>query len=315
MRLRSLGDTGLKVSVLGFGGGPISGDYLGPADDGESLRTLNLALDLGINFYDTVDRQGSGRSERLIGQAFKGKRDKVVIATKGGRLPVRNGKKVLTDYSRSYIHQAIEASLKRLQSDYVDLYQIHNPPLEVIAKGEVFEVFDELRRQGKTRFIGLCVGKPMEGLNAMVRDGFHAIQAAYNLLDQEAACELFPLAHQGGVGVIARVPLASGLLTGKFTDASQWTQGDLRHRMYPGDRLAEELRKIDALKTLVQGDGQSLGRFSLRFVLSNPHVSTVIPGAKTRSELEDNVSAAEKGPLGREELRRVDELWRRDFRP
>ncbi|HEX9878786.1 MAG TPA: aldo/keto reductase [Candidatus Binatia bacterium] len=315
MRLRSLGDTGLKVSELGFGGGPISGDYLGPADDAESLRALNRALDLGINFYDTVDRQGSGRSERLIGQAFKGKRDKVIIATKGGRLPGPSGEKILTDYSRRHIHLAIEASLKRLQSDYVDLYQIHNPPLEVIAKGEVFEVFDELKRQGKTRFVGLCAGKPVEGLNAMERGGFHAIQAAYNLLDQEAACELLPLAHQGGVGVIARVPLASGLLTGIFTGDSQWTQGDLRRRLYPRDRLAEELRKIDALKALVQRDGQSLGQFSLRFVLSNSLISTVIPGAKTAAELEDNVSAAEKGPLGEEELRRIDELWRKDFRP
>ncbi len=314
MKLRSLGDTGLKVSELGFGGGPISGDYLGPADEKEALWTLKRALDLGVNFYDTVDRQGSGKSERLIGKAFKGHRDKVIIATKGGRLPGRNDKKVVSDYSRKYIHRAIEASLKRLQSDYVDIYQIHNPPLEVFVRGEVFDVFDELRRAGKTRFVGLCLGNPDEGLAVMDKARNQSLQVTYNLLNQEAGEKLFPAAQKSGIGVIARVPLASGLLTGAFTRDSQWAEGDLRRRMYPREKLEEEIRKIEVLKTLFQGDTDSLVQAALRFVLSNPQVSTVIPGAKTVQELEENVSASERGPLTQEDLNRIRELWKKNFR-
>ncbi len=314
MKLRNLGDTGLKISELGFGGGPISGDYLGPADDGEALRTLKRALDLGVNFYDTVDRQGSGRSEQLIGKAFKGNRDKVIIATKGGRLPGRNDEKVVSDYSRKYIHRAIEASLKRLQSDYVDIYQIHNPPLEVLERGEVFDVFDELRRSGKTRFVGLCLGNPDEGLAVMDKARNQSIQVTYNLLNQDAAERIFPAAQKAGLGVIARVPLASGLLTGTFTRNNQWAEGDLRRRMYPREKLEEELRKIEILKSLVQGGTASLVQAALRFVLSNPHVSTVIPGARTVQELEENVLAAERGPLTQEDLNGIRELWRNNFR-
>lgn len=314
MKLRSLGDTGLKVSELGFGGGPISGDYLGPADDREALRTLKRALDLGVNFYDTVDRQGSGRSEQLIGKAFKGDRDKVIIATKGGRLPGRNDEKVVSDYSRKYIHRAIEASLKRLQSDYVDIYQIHNPPLEVLERGEVFDVFDELRRAGKTRFVGLCLGNPDEGLAVMDEARNQTMQVTYNLLNQEAAERLFPAAKKAGLGVIARVPLASGLLTGMFTRDSQWAEGDLRRRMYPREKMEEELRKIEILKSFSQGGTTSLTQTALRFVLSNPHVSTVIPGARTVQELEENVLAAERGPLTQEDLDGIRKLWRTNFR-
>lgn len=314
MKLRSLGDTGLKVSELGFGGGPISGDYLGPADDGEALRTLKRAQDLGVNFYDTVDRQGSGRSEQLIGKAFKGDRDKVIIATKGGRLPGRNDEKVVSDYSRKYIHRAIEASLKRLQSDYVDIYQIHNPPLEVLERGEVFDVFDELRRAGKTRFVGLCLGNPDEGLAVMDEARNQSMQVTYNLLNQEAAERLFPAAKKAGLGVIARVPLASGLLTGMFTRDSQWAEGDLRRHMYPREKMEEELRKIEILKSFFQGGTTSLTQTALRFVLSNPHVSTVIPGARTVQELEENVLAAERGPLTQEDLNGIRKLWRTNFR-
>lgn len=314
MKLRSLGDTGLKVSELGFGGGPISGDYLGPADDREALRTLKRALDLGVNFYDTVDRQGSGRSEQLIGKAFKGVRDKVIIATKGGRLPGRNDEKVVSDYSRKYIHRAIEASLKRLQSDYVDIYQIHNPPFEVLERGEVFDVFDELRRAGKTRFVGLCLGNPDEGLAVMDEARNQTMQVTYNLLNQEAAERLFPAAKKAGLGVIARVPLASGLLTGMFTRDSQWAEGDLRRHMYPREKMEEELRKIEILKSFFQGGTTSLTQTALRFVLSNPHVSTVIPGARTVQELEENVLAAERGPLTQEDLNGIRKLWRTNFR-
>ena len=300
MNYRTLGSTGIKVSEIGFGAWAIGGATdaqgipvgWGNATDDESLAALRRARDLGVTFFDTADLYGYGRSESLIGIVLSKVRDQVVIATKVGNVRTTSGQ-VIKDFSKRHIFYAIDGSLKRLRTDYVDLYQLHNPSLEDLERGSIQEAMEMLQSLGKIRFWGISVSTPQEGI-AAIRNGWgYTLQVLYNVLNQSAAAELFPLAIEKNFGIIARVPLASGLLTGKYRTQSTFAGDDVRQNFLTPRRLAEALERIAEVKGIVGGEARSLGEAALRFVLAEQAVSTVIPGARNAHQVELNVAASD----------------------
>jgi aryl-alcohol dehydrogenase-like predicted oxidoreductase len=299
MNYRTLGSTGIKVSEIGFGAWAIGGATdaqgvpvgWGHATDEESLAALRRARDLGVTFFDTADLYGYGRSESLIGIVLSKVRDQVAIATKVGNVRTTSGQ-VIKDFSKRHIFYAIDGSLKRLRTDYVDLYQLHNPSLADLERGSIQEAMEMLQSLGKIRFWGISVSTPQEGI-AAIRNGWgYTLQVLYNVLNQSAAQELFPLALRENFGIIARVPLASGLLTGKYHLQSTFPVDDVRQNFLTPRRLAEALERIAEVKGIVGGEARSLGEAALRFVLAEQAVSTVIPGARNAHQVELNVAAS-----------------------
>ncbi len=313
MRYRILGRTGLKVSEIGFGAWAIGGPATlggmpigwGKVDDAASLRTLEACLDCGINFIDTADVYGHGHSEELIGRAFKGKRDKVIIATKVGNreTPERGWFK---DFSREWVLRAVEASLRRLDTDYIDLYQLHSPHEDFRYTPELFDVFEELKRMGQIRFYGVSVGPWRHGLSVIETGRGDALQILFNLLEREAARGLFPVAEKQNVGIIARVPLASGFLTGKFTAETRFPPDDHRSLRYPPEKVRELVARVEKIKSTIAGWGKSMAQVALQYCLSYSAVSTVIPGAKTPEQLRENARAGEEPPLAPEQARELE---------
>ncbi len=313
MEYRTLGTTGLRVSAIGLGT-MVHAGHFGPMNDAESLSAIDAALELGVNFIDTSDAYGAGYSETLLGKALKGRRDKVILATKGGNIMAgpNRGK---TDFSSVYIGRVMDESLKRLQTDYVDLYQLHNPNVEVIERGEVWELLERRKKEGKIRHYGVSINKMEEGVAAVKGGRSDTIQVEYNMLVQQPAQELFPLAQKANVGVIARAPLRRSLLTGKLTVADQkrFLGEDVRARNFPGDLFAKELEKVELFRFLERGSGRSLAGAAIAFCLAHPAVSVVIPGARNAQQMRENAAAADlRLPL--QELQRVTELWRNGFR-
>lgn len=300
MQHRELGRTGIKVSVIGFGGWAIGGAAeasgtplgWGRTSDDESLAAIRRARDLGVNFFDTADSYGFGRSESLLGIVLSRKRQDVVIATKVGIVRTASGE-LRKDFSKQHIFHAVDGSLKRLRTDYIDVYQMHNPPIDVLRREEIQEAMEMLQDAGKIRFWGVSVSTVEEALEIVNRGWAHALQVLYNILNQEPARDLFPLAKEKGYGIIARVPLASGLLTGKFRADAQFAADDVRQNFLTPRRLEEALRRVDEVRSIVGGSARSLAEAALRFVISNDAISTTIPGAKNAHQVEMNVTAGD----------------------
>jgi aryl-alcohol dehydrogenase-like predicted oxidoreductase len=312
MKYRTLGKTGLRVSIVGLGT-MVHAGHFGPMKDSESLEAIETALELGVNFIDTSDAYGAGYGETLLGNAFKGKRDKIVIATKGGNVMVgpNRGKRI---FEPDYISRVMDESLRRLQTDYIDLYQLHNPTVEVIERGAVWEVLERAKKAGKIRHYGVSINSTEEG-TAAVKDGrAETIQVEYNLLAQEPAETFFPAAQQANIGVIARVPLKRGILTGKLkqSDEQRFQGEDVRARSFKGEAFAQELAKAEQLKFLAHGPVQSLGQAAIAFCIAHPAVSVVIPGARNAEQMRENASAADV-EIPAADLEKISDLWRRNF--
>src|SRR5438128_2250666 len=296
MQYRELGRTGIKVSVVGFGAWAIGGATeasgtplgWGRTSDDESLAAIRRARDLGVNFFDTADSYGFGRSESLLGIVLSRTRQEVVLATKVGVVRGSSGE-LKKDFSRQHIFYAVDGSLKRLRTDYIDVYQVHNPTIEDLQREEIQEAMEMLQDAGKVRFWGVSVTTPEEGLEVVRRGWGHALQVLYNVLNQAPARELLPAAKEKGYGVIARVPLASGLLTGKFRIDSTFPADDLRQNFLTGRRLEESLNRVDEVKSIIGGASRTLAEGALRFVLADDAVSTTIPGARNARQVEMNV--------------------------
>jgi aryl-alcohol dehydrogenase-like predicted oxidoreductase len=312
MKYRTLGKTGLRVSAVGLGT-MVHAGHFGAMKDSESQSAIETALDLGVNFIDTSDAYGAGYSETLLGDVLKGKRDKVVLATKGGNVMVgpNRGKRV---FDPDYIGRVMHESLKRLQTDYIDLYQLHNPTVEVIERGEVWNVLERAKQAGKIRHYGVSINSMEEGIAAAKDGRAETIQVEYNLLAQEPSETIFPAAEKAGVGIIARVPLKRGILTGKMTvaDEARFQGEDVRARSFKGEAFAKELAKAGQLKFLVRGPVKSLGQAAIAFCIAHPAVSVVIPGARNAEQMRENAAGADV-TLSPEDLARVAELWRRGF--
>lgn len=312
MKLRKLGKTNLLVSEIGFGAWAISGRGYGPTDDKESIRALHRALDLGVNFIDTADIYGDGHSEELIGRVLKERGDKgTIVGTKFGWDFYRDGG-VRSNLKRNYIFFALEKSLKRLRREWIDVYQIHNSKPADIERDSVYETLDELKKQGKIRFYGVSAFYVEDGISAIKTGKPDTIQVVYNILEQEAEENLFPLALKNSIGIIAREPLACGLLTGKYDENSKFPKSDHR-RGWGKEFLEDGARKVGKLKFL-EKEGQTLIQAALRFSLSHKAVSIVIPGAKTVRQIEENISAAE-AKLSSDEIERIKKLYRSRFLP
>lgn len=321
MHYRRLGRTGMMVSEIGFGGWPIGGLRWGSVEDEASLRALQRAFDLGINFFDTADVYGHGHSEDLIGQAFASKRPNVVVATKVG-IDFYAGEPAKPNFSPEYIRTALERSLERLRTDYLDILQLHNPPQKLAKDDGVWDTLAELKREGKLRFFGISARTANDALaflKAADADDEHSrrfgdtLQVAFNLLEQDAAAKgVFVEAYRQDWGIIARVPLASGMLTGKYAGDHYFPPTDFRSTWSPG-RVRETARRVQTLRSLVKPPVDTMTQAALAFVLSQEAVSAVITGAKTEAQVEENVRAPELAPLPQDDLRQAQELWETGF--
>jgi aryl-alcohol dehydrogenase-like predicted oxidoreductase len=300
MHYRLLGNTNLKVSEIGFGGWAIGGPAgasgtplgWGRTNDDESLAAIRRARELGVTFFDTADSYGFGRSESLLGIVLSRRRSEAVIATKVGVARDADGK-LRKDFSRQHIQHAVDGSLKRLRTDYIDLYQLHNPTLDDLRREDIQEAMDRLQEVGKIRFWGVSVTTPEEGIEIVKNGWGYALQVLYNALNQAPANELFPLAKEKGYGIIARVPLASGLLSGKFRPDTTFGTDDVRQNFLTPKRLEEVLPRVDEAKSIIGGTARALAEGALRFVLAHDAVSTTIPGMRNVRQVEMNVSADE----------------------
>jgi aryl-alcohol dehydrogenase-like predicted oxidoreductase len=313
MKYRVLGKTGLKVSEVGFGawaiGGNAHGNSYGPTDDRQSLAAIERALEFGCNFFDTADVYGHGHSEELLGQALRGRRSEVIIATKVGGDFYHGTPRM--NFNSDYLEFALGKSCERLGSDYIDLYQLHNPPVQLVKDGRVFKTLEKLRASGKIRHYGISIHDPQEGLLAMSGRELGAIQVAFNILRQEAKNQLFREATKNNVGIIAREPLANGFLAGKLGTESNFLQGDIRHN-FPHDYISQLTLATDKLRFL-ESNSRTLAQAVIRFVLDHKDVSTVIPGAKTPEQVDEDFTCSDSPSLTGEELLRIKFLRDQGF--
>ena len=321
MEYRELGRTGWRVSAVSFGAWAIGGSW-GAVDDQESLAALHSAVDMGVNFIDTADVYGDGRSERLIARLKRERREPVYVGTKAGR---RLDPHTAAGYTQQNLTAFVERSLKNLETEALDLLQLHCPPTEVYYKPEVFAALDGLVQQGKIRFYGVSVEKVEEALKAIEFPNVQAVQIIFNLFRQRPAGLFFSEAQRKRVGILARVPLASGLLTGKLKPASTFAPDD--HRLFnrhgesfdvgetfSGVDYQTGLQAVEALRALVPG-GMSMTQFVLRWILMFPAVTCAIPGAKRPEQVEENFRASDFPPIPDESRRQAAEIYARLIRP
>jgi aryl-alcohol dehydrogenase-like predicted oxidoreductase len=312
MQYRPLGRTDMKVSAVSFGAWAIGGTW-GPVDDEESMRALHAAVDAGTNFVDTADVYGDGRSERLVARLRRERRgDTVYVATKAGRrLPTQTPE----GYSRENLNAWVERSLRNLEMDAVDLLQLHCPHPSVYGMPEVFGVLDDLVSAGKVRHYGVSVETVEEARRALRHPGVQTVQVIFNMFRLKPADELFPETRRRGVGILARVPLASGLLTGKLTARSTFAEDD--HRSFNREGAAFDkgetfsgvpydvgLAAVERLRPLVPA-GATLAQLALRWTLMFEAVSCAIPGAKTPRQARENAAAADLPALSPEAMTAV----------
>lgn len=313
MQYRSLGRTGLRVSEIGLGawalGGNAHGNSYGPTDDKESAAAVRRAVELGSNFIDTADVYGWGHSEEVLGQALEGMRDQVFLATKVGGDFYHGG--VRMNFEPGYIAFALDRSLARLRTDHVDLYQLHNPPAEMIGDPKTYEVLESLKAEGKVAHYGVSVHEPAEGMACIASGRPEVLQIPFSLFRQEWIEDVLPAAHAAGIGIIAREPLGNGFLAGRIGTRARFPPGDIRS-YWPPAMIAGRSAAADRLGFLAK-DGRTRAQAALRFVLAFPEVSTTIPGAKTAQQVQENLGGTESPPLTEAEVREARRLYGRDF--
>ena len=315
MQYRELGRTGMKVSTISFGAWAIGGSW-GSVDDKESLSALHRSIDLGVNFIDTADVYGDGRSERLVAKLRKERKETIYVATKAGR---RLDPHVADGYNRANLTAFVERSLKNLATDAIDLLQLHCPPTEVYYRPETFGVLDDLVRAGKLRHYGVSVEKVEEALKAIEYPNVQTVQIIFNIFRQRPAELFFAEALRRKVGILARVPLASGMLTGKLTAKSTFEADDHRAfnrhgesfdrgETFSGVDYDTGLQAVEELRTLVPQDW-SMTQFALRWILMFDAVTCAIPGAKNPSQAEDNAKSADLPELDTATMGKVRSIY------
>jgi aryl-alcohol dehydrogenase-like predicted oxidoreductase len=323
MRYRPLGRTGWNVSEVSFGAWAIGGSW-GDVSDNDSLEALHRAVDRGVNFIDTADVYGDGRSEQLIARLKRERpRDQIVVATKAGR---RLSPHTATGYNRENLARFVDRSLQNLKAAALDLLQLHCPPTEVYDRAEVFGALDDLVKAGKLRSYGVSVEKVEEALKAIAHPNVQIVQIIFNPFRHRPAERFLPLAREKQVGVLARVPLSSGLLSGKMSRDTHFAPDDHRNFNRTGEafdagetfsglgaHLDDAFAAVDELKKLVP-PGQTLAQFALRWILTDAGVTCVIPGAKRADQVDDNVAAADLPPLSTEQMTAVRDVYDRHVR-
>ena len=322
MRYRNLGETGMRVSEISLGTWAFGGDW-GTVGEDDAYAALNRAVELGVNFLDTADVYGDGRSERLIGRLLKDRpNDEILVATKAGR---RLDPHTSEGYDHKNLSAFVERSLDNLGVEALDLLQLHCPPSETYRRDSTFEALDRLKEAGKLKNYGVSVEKVEEARVALDYPGVATVQIIFNIFRQKPAEEFFPLAEERGVGILARVPLASGLLSGKMSADRAFSEDDHRNfnrdgeafdrgETFSGVDFETGLEAVEELKVLVP-EGNTLAQFALRWILMHPAVSCAIPGGKNPSQVEDNVAAVEIPPLDEGTMERVKEIYDGSIRP
>jgi aryl-alcohol dehydrogenase-like predicted oxidoreductase len=320
MQYRELGRTGWNVSAVSFGSWAIGGTW-GPVEDSESLAALHRAVELGVNFFDTADVYGDGRSERLLAKLRHHHIETIYIATKAGR---RLDPHVAAGYNRANLTAFVERSLKNLDTEALDLLQLHCPPTQVFYEPEVFGILDDLVKAGKIRYYGVSVEKVEEALKAIEYPNVQSVQIIFNMFRHRPAELLFEQTKKRKVGILARVPLSSGMLTGKLKPDDTFTPDDHRAfnrygeafdrgETFSGVDYNVGLQAVEELKAICP-PGMSMVQFALRWILMFDAVTCAIPGAKRPSQAEENFTAADLAPLSEETMTQVRAIYDRHIR-
>lgn len=321
MQYRRLGRTGWDVSIISFGAWAIGAEW-GSVDDGESLAALHRAVERGVNFFDTADVYGDGRSERLLARLRRERREPIHIATKAGR---RLDPHTADGYNRQNLTAFVDRSLKNLEVDALDLLQLHCPPTDVYYRPEVFGILDDLVQQGKLRHYGVSVERVEEGLKAIEYPGVQSVQIIFNLFRQRPAELFFAEAQRRQVGILARLPLSSGMLSGKMAVGTRFSPDDHRAfnrhgeafdrgETFSGVDYELGLSVVEDVRLLVPPTW-TMAQFALRWILMSPAVTCAIPGAKRPEQVDENAAAADLPPLSEATLVAVSNLYTQRVRP
>ncbi|MGB6486377.1 MAG: aldo/keto reductase [Steroidobacteraceae bacterium] len=321
MKYRRFGRTGWDVSEIGFGAWAVGGEW-GAVDDEDSVAAMKRALELGVNFFDTADVYGDGRSERLLQRLRKETKTPFHVATKAGR---RLSPHVAAGYNKENLTAFVERSLQNLAVDALELVQLHCPPTDTYYHPETFAAMDELVKAGKVRHYGVSVERVEEGLKAIEFPNVESIQIIFNMLRQRPAERFLAEAERRGVATIIRVPLASGMLTGKLTATSTFARDDHRNfnrhgeafdvgETFAGVPYEVGLQAVEELRSLVPG-GATLAQLALRWILMFDGVSTIIPGGKSPRQVEDNCGASALPSLTEQQMKSVRSVYDRYIRP
>jgi aryl-alcohol dehydrogenase-like predicted oxidoreductase len=330
MQYRNLGETGLKVSSVGFGVWTVSTKMWGITDEAFGRDLLHHALELGITFYDTADVYGDGKGETMLADALGDRRDEIVIATKFGYDfynhpgPQPGQSERPQDWSPEFARRACEASLKRLNTDHIDLYQLHNPRLTALERDDLFATLEALKTEGKIRAHGAALGPALKP-DRQIEEGVFCVahrrapvQIIYNLLEQVLGEAICPFARQHGVPVLVRVPHASGILEGVYTEETTFSADDHRSFRLTNDAMRKQwlldgLKKVEKLRFLADDAGRTLGQMAIQFLLSEPSIAGVFPNIYARRQLEEFAAAPETPPFTASERSLVADLYRHDF--
>ena len=321
MKKRMLGKTGLMVSEVGFGAWAIGGDW-GTVPPHQAASTLEAALDAGMTFVDTADVYGDGRSEKLVAQVRRNRADPFVIATKAGR---GLDPHVAAGYTLANIEAFVDRSREYLETDTLDLLQLHCPPTPVFEDSALFEALGELQARGKVAQLGVSVETTEEAEKAIQHPIVSTVQIIFNMFRHKPRERFFPMAAEKGVGIIARVPLASGLLSGKMRSDMKFEDSD--HRRYnrrgeafdvgetfSGVDFEEGLAAVEELREITPS-GMTMAQFALKWVLMHPEVSVVIPGAKTPAQARENAAVSDLPALPDDVMMHVDKIYQKRIRP
>lgn len=321
MKYRELAGTGIRVSEVGFGVWTLSAGWWGDVSDEESVRLLRRARELGINYFDTADTYGSGKGETILADAFRGEREEVVISTKIGydfyNNTKRRGQQARPqDWSEDFLRFALEQSLKRLETDYVDFLQFHNVQMDAVENDALFELAEKFKAEGKVRSYGVAIGPAIgwreEGTRVMKIRDLDGMQIIHNLLEQDPGRDFIEAARETGTSIIVRVPHSSGLLEGKYTEETTFAKNDHRkHR--PREWLINGLKKVEQLDFLTASGERTLGQAALKWVLSAPEVAATLPNIYGDEQLEEFAATSEVPDLTQEELDRIQELYEDNF--
>ncbi len=316
MNYRKLGKTGFKIAEISLGTWQVGGKWGDDFNHDNADKILNTAIDSGINFIDTADVYGDGESEKAVGRVVRSRKERIYVATKCGR---KLSPHVNEAYQPRVIRKFVEASLQNMQLETLDLIQLHCPPIEVYYRPEIFEFFDKLKDEGKIQHLGVSVEKVEEALKAIDYDNVTTVQIIYNMFRQRPSELFFREAQRKDVGIIVRVPLASGLLSGKFSRTSRFGKGDHRYFNRKGEAFDRGetfsgidyeigLQAVEELKKLFP-DRENLAPVALKWILMRDEISCIIPGASNPDQVLSNIKALEIHPFTPEQLEGIDEIY------
>ncbi|HZG62031.1 MAG TPA: aldo/keto reductase [Rubrobacteraceae bacterium] len=321
MKYRRLGDTDINISEVGFGVWTVSTGWWGEVDDERSVRIMRQAHERGINYFDTADTYGSGKGETLLADAFGHMRESIIISTKIGydfyNHTARRGQQERPqDWSEDFIRFALEQSLRRLGTDYVDFLQLHNTKMDAIENDALFALMHEFKDEGKIRAYGVALGPKIgwleEGVRAMRERDVSGMQMIHNILEQDPGRGLIETARETDTSLVVRVPHSSGMLEGKYDENTTFAKNDhRRHR--PKEWLTEGLRKVEQLSFLTESGERTLGQAALKFILAAPEVASTLPNIYDEEQIEEFAAAPETPDLTEEELARIAELYENNF--